>query len=343
MRKYLLPENGNFYKANLHCHTNISDGTLSPEEMKKQYMEKGYSIIAYTDHNIMLPHEDLNEENFLALTGFEWDVTEKGAPRGQDKCCHICLIALEPDNLIQPCWNRVVDEFFHGNGRKYKHLVKFDETKPDHERVYTPECINEVIKEGRDNGFFVTYNHPVWSQEDYRDYIAYENLNAMEICNFASFNAGYPDYNPKVYDDMLRSGKRIFAIAADDNHNYRDKNSKYYDSFGGFTVIKAEKLEYRTITKALEDGNFYASMGPEIKALWYEDGKIHIECSDAERIDFHFGIRKACTFKADEGQFINMAECEVPDYSVYVRATVWDKNGKPANTNAYFVDELNKE
>ena len=36
MRKYLLPENGNFYKANLHCHSTVSDGTLTPEEMKEE-------------------------------------------------------------------------------------------------------------------------------------------------------------------------------------------------------------------------------------------------------------------------------------------------------------------
>ena len=30
MKKFLLPENGNFYKANLHCHTTISDGRLTP-------------------------------------------------------------------------------------------------------------------------------------------------------------------------------------------------------------------------------------------------------------------------------------------------------------------------
>ena len=281
MRKYLLPEKGNFYKANLHCHSNISDGCFSPEEMKKAYMERGYSIIAYTDHNILLPHKELNEENFLALNGFEWDVTEEGTAPGQNRCCHICLIALEEDNLVQPCWHREDDRFFHGNGKKYKHLVKFNENEPDHERIYTKECINEVIRKGREQGFFVTYNHPVWSQEDYRDYTAYENLNAMEICNFACVDGGYPEYNPRVYDDMLRTGKRIYCIAADDNHNSFDEKTKYNGSFGGFTVIKAEKLEYRTITKALEEGNFYASQGPEIKALWYEDGKIHVECSDA--------------------------------------------------------------
>ena len=35
MRKYLLPEEGHFYKANLHCHSNISDGSLTPEQIKE--------------------------------------------------------------------------------------------------------------------------------------------------------------------------------------------------------------------------------------------------------------------------------------------------------------------
>ena len=31
MKKYLLQENGNFYKANLHCHSTYSDGALKPQ------------------------------------------------------------------------------------------------------------------------------------------------------------------------------------------------------------------------------------------------------------------------------------------------------------------------
>ena len=34
---YLLPEKGNFYKANLHCHTVVSDGALTPEQVKEAY------------------------------------------------------------------------------------------------------------------------------------------------------------------------------------------------------------------------------------------------------------------------------------------------------------------
>ncbi len=49
MKKYLLPESGKFYKANLHLHTTISDGRMTPEEVKQAYMEQGYSLLAYTD------------------------------------------------------------------------------------------------------------------------------------------------------------------------------------------------------------------------------------------------------------------------------------------------------
>ena len=39
MKKYLLPEKGNYYKAELHIHTTVSDGTNTPEELKKLHKE----------------------------------------------------------------------------------------------------------------------------------------------------------------------------------------------------------------------------------------------------------------------------------------------------------------
>ena len=55
MKTYLLPKEGNFYKANLHCHTTVSDGKRTPEEIKELYMRNGYSIVAYTDHEVLIP------------------------------------------------------------------------------------------------------------------------------------------------------------------------------------------------------------------------------------------------------------------------------------------------
>lgn len=335
MKKYLLPENGNFYKANLHCHTNVSDGKLSPEEIKKAFIEHGYSIVAYTDHDVLIPHNDLTDENFLALNGYEMEMNEFEDPFWLTKTCHLCLIALEPDNFKQVCFSGT--NYMFGNSPQYADKVEYHEDTANFVRSHTPECINKIISEGRKHGFFVTYNHPGWSLEDYSDYINYENMNAMEICNFGAYNGGFGDYNPRVYDDMLRAGKRIFCIAADDNHSQ-------YDAFGGFTVIKAEKLDYRTITKALEDGNFYSSQGPEIHELWYEDGKLHIKCSPAARIVFNTGIRATHSVSASDDQPLESASWYVaglPEHT-YVRITVTDHSGKHANTNAYFIDELVK-
>lgn len=77
VRKYLLPETGIFYKANLHCHTVLSDGNKTPEEVKEAYQKLGYSIVAYTDHELLIPHDELTDENFLALHGFELEINEE--------------------------------------------------------------------------------------------------------------------------------------------------------------------------------------------------------------------------------------------------------------------------
>jgi len=336
MKKHLIPNHGNFYKANLHCHSNISDGKLSPQELKEIYSERGYSIIAFTDHDALIGHNDLTDDKFLALNGFEVEITE-GIGIGE-KDCHICFIALESSNLTQVCYHRT--KYMYTNEVNFRDQIKFDETKPDFERIYSAECISEMMKSGKDGGFFVTYNHPSWSLETYNEYSNYNHMHAMEICNYGCFVSGYPDYNEKEYDELLRCGKRIYCIAADDNHNFASVDSKHCDSFGGFTMIKADKLEYSAITDALLAGNFYASQGPEIYDLWYEDRKVYITCSDAEKIVLNTGRRRAEAVYSENNLPLNSACFSILPEDGYIRLTVTDKCGKHANTNAFFIDEI---
>ena len=46
------------------------------------------------------------------------------------------------------------------------------------------------------------------------------------------------------------------------------------------------------------------------------------------------------TVIAEDGGFIEEAECAVPENSIYVRVSARDEKGLPADTNAYFTDEL---
>ena len=45
----------------------MSDGLLTPKELKERYKEKGFSILAYTDHELLVDHSDLDDEEFLTL------------------------------------------------------------------------------------------------------------------------------------------------------------------------------------------------------------------------------------------------------------------------------------
>jgi len=344
MKKFLLPEGGNFYKANLHCHTNLSDGTLSPQEVKELYLSLGYSVVAYTDHDIFLPHPELCDDRFIALNGFEIESNEPSKPEGsvfdQLKSCHFCAVALDPENDIQPCWHR--KHYLFANAANHRDEVKFDESEADYVRYHTGESRSDHMQKCREAGFFVTYNHPTWSIEDYTDYMNFHGMHAMEMFNGSCNAAGFEDYNPRVYDDMLRGGERIYCIGADDNHNSkRWQGTRRADSGWAWTMIKADKLEYKTITDALLAGSFYASEGPEIHELWYEDGKVHVKCSDADRITYISGCRHRSTVLAQEDEYVNEAVFDVKDIDIYFRITVTDKRGRHACTNAYFLDELN--
>ena len=342
MKKYLLPKNGNFYKANLHCHTTFSDGQWTPEKVKEEYMNRGYSIVAYTDHNVMVPHGELSDDSFLALHGFEVEVNERsGKPWPETKCLHMCCIGIDPENIVQPLWHR--EAYLFGNAPLHRNEVTFDENEPDYVRSYGSEGGSEMMQIARDKGFFVTYNHPSWSLETYPDYMGYNGMHAFEMYNGGCLAAGYADYHPRVYDDMLMSGKRLYCIGADDNHNCANPKSRRYDSGWAWTMIKADSLDYRTITKALVDGQFYASEGPEIYELTFEDGKVHIECSNADRIVCNYGVRHAEIAIDEVGSGIKSATFGMnPDWK-YFRITVIGKDGKTACTNAYFAEDLYNE
>ncbi len=71
MKKYLLPKDGNFYKTCLHVHTVVSDGRQTPAEIKEIYKKNGYSAVAFTDHQAMIPHPELNDDEFIAITATE--------------------------------------------------------------------------------------------------------------------------------------------------------------------------------------------------------------------------------------------------------------------------------
>ena len=74
----ILENRGRWYKGNLHMHTTISDGVLTPEEAVERYRRAGYDFIALTDHRQENP--EWQDDDFLVLTGAEYDTGSETKP-----------------------------------------------------------------------------------------------------------------------------------------------------------------------------------------------------------------------------------------------------------------------
>lgn len=342
MKKILLDESLNHYRANLHCHSTISDGKKTPEELKEFYKSRGYSAIAYTDHNAFIPHNDLTDDSFVALNAIEYDMNE-GAWTPTVKVCHICMIAKDKSNRTDP--------FFRAWAYKSEKMIPWlertdnDLTQPDTRRIYNGAFISEFMRSGRAKGFYVTYNHPVWSLESYPQYSGYANMDAFEMVNYGCLVEGYDDDNGHCYDDFLNQGKRIFALATDDNHNHQPDDGPRCDSFGGSTVLLAPDLSYESLIKALETGNFYAvsgsstHFGADIRSIVYEDGKVTIKTSPARAIYMITATRSSRAAYPDPAKD-GEATFQISDGEVWFRFVVVDKEGYKSYSNAYFADTL---
>lgn len=339
MRKYLLPEKGQLYKANLHCHTTISDGMKTPEEIKDLYMKKGYSIVAFTDHNAFIPHNDLTDEQFLALNGMEIDVVSMyGSHEEYEvKRCDFSLIALGADTIFQPLWHR---RLYQEQIRdEIKALIQTDENETNYRRSYTAECISYLMQTARKKGFYVILNHPTLSREGYMNYTRYDGMHAIEMFNGSSIQMGHDDFNPRVYDDILNAGKRIYGVGGDENHNVAPDDSRYSDSGLAWTTIKADKLDYRTITKAMEDGHFYSTEGPEIYEMYVEDDKLYVKFSEAVHVICHSQHRVGQRLFAPEGETITEVTFGFNKDWGNFRIVITDEKGRRACTNAYFPED----
>lgn len=254
MRTYLLPPEGNLYKANLHGHTTVSDGEFSPAQIKDFYKSRGYHAVAFTDHQVCIPHPELNDDDFVALTGIEIAYGIR-----KSTSIHVCGISRDPMTQLQ-----------HPN------TIENDIS-----------LLNDGIRLLKEKNFITTLNHPRWSGISAADIASIQGFANMEVVNgYELVLDGYGD-SSTCYEEALRSGRKILPFATDDNHHQSEPGEPGFEFFRGFTVLKAPELRYSSLIHALDQGAFFASTGPMIKNLWLEDGIIHLECSPVQGVYIH--------------------------------------------------------
>lgn len=318
MKKEYFPEGyGQFYKGNVHCHSTVSDGALSHEELVKNYKEHGYSFLCFSEHEVFTDLEQFCTQDFITIPAVEWssDLVEG---RRWLKTNHVHGIQ-GPERLLSEAGSRRLK-----NGQIL--------SQPEY---HGPETAADMCRKLRESGNLCIYNHPSWSKTSYEDYGDLKGFTAMEVWNYSGEIANHTANSCTQWDYLLDKGIKIFGVAADDNHNRGIPD----DSFGGWICVKAPELSRNAIMEAIEDGNFYSSSGPEIYNFGVKDNSVFVSCSPVNHINFVSGpcICGGQSVWGDGEDSLTTAEWTFGEDAKYVRVECVDKSGHTAWSNPIFL------
>ena len=340
--KIYLDKSKPFFKANMHTHTTNSDGRATPEEIKREYKKRGYSVVAFTDHEVIIDNSHLTDDDFIAITGYELEVVEPGKiwcpdTRQSVRVSHLNMYARDPHNIKTLCMSEGATR---DAAKEILPMAVFDGR--DDLRVWSGEGISKIIDYAHENGFLVCYNHPSWSLESAKDFLEYKNLDFVEIFNTGAYKSGLHN-DEHLFDTMVKNDKNVGCFAADDNHNVHGFDGALTDSFGGFIMINSEKLDYDSIIEALEKHDFYASCGPEIHSLTSEGDTVYVETSPVKVIVKQTEGRQGGALIAENGEYITRASFKMKEHEKKFRIIIEDEYGKRAYSQCYELSMHNTE
>ncbi len=246
MRSNPFDQPGQFYKGNLHTHSNTSDGQLPAEEVCRRYRERGYDFLCLSDH--FLPAYDFpvtdtrpfRTDSFTTLLGAEVHV---------------------PSTALGEKWHLLA------NGLPL-----------DFEPPAEGETAPEIAARCAAAGAFVTIVHPAWYSLGVDDARSIEAAHAIEVYNHTSAVKTDRGDGAVLLDQMLSLGHRLNALASDDAHFELD------DAFGAWVMVRATERSPEALLGALKAGHYYSSTGADIHGIHFDGDEVVVECSPASAI-----------------------------------------------------------
>lgn len=296
-------------KGGLHCHTKRSDGAGEPGDVIRYHHDHGYDFLALTDHRNYNYTNFAPEVPMTIIPGMEFDGT-----------------------------------FAHGNGFRCFHTVCIGPAKEDGNGFDQDERMASATTTGQEDyqpylddihakKNLTIYCHPEWSSTPARYFDKLKGNFAMEIWNSGCAIEDDMDTDAAYWDELLGQGNKIYGVATDDGHAMSHHCN-------GWVMVNAEN-NINSILKALEEGKFYSSCGPEIYDFYVEDGKAVINCSEVATIRLHSDMHPTRKITSADGKMTH-AEIDLKVWAgpyKYVRMTIIDKEGRHAWTNPIWLED----
>lgn len=299
---------GTFWRGNLHTHSTLSDGLLSPGDVCRRYAAEGYDFLCLSDHftgRYNYPIADTTSyrtDQFTTILGAE----VHSGRLGNGEIWHILAVGL-PSDFPPPD----ASDF---NG---------DEA---------PETGAAIAARCRAAGAFVAIAHPQWYNLTLADARQVEAAHAVEIYNHGCAIECDRGDGFAILDLLLSEGRRLSACATDDAH------FKGPDHFGGWVMVKTEQNDPDALLSALKDGAYYSSEGPLLHDIEIDGDEVRIACSPAERV-IVVGARASAV--QVYGNSMATATLPITKFRAggWLRVTTVDAHGRRAWSNPIWIED----
>ncbi len=174
-----------WYKLQLHLHTTLSDGALTPEEAAGRYKAAGFDAIAITDH--WNYHGAGEIDGLCILSGCEYNLGYDTA----EGVMHLVGVGMDGDPGLK-------------------------------QSKSTRQGIIDAI---RSAGGFAILAHPAWSLNTPEQAKALRGIDAVEIYNAVSdVGQSHRPYSGYFVDLLANEGVVYPLIATDDAHYYEGED-----------------------------------------------------------------------------------------------------------------------
>ena len=296
-------------KGNTHTHTLESDGDSPPELVAKWYKTHGYNFLVISDHNVWVDPGKLAhlvDSSFLLVPGEELTTAFQRKPVHVNGLNIAKVIPPRTDTTLLGTVQKNVDAVREATGVPHINHPNFGWALPQ-------EILARVQ---RDKLIEIHNGHP------------HVNNNG----------GGDSPGMQAVWDHLLTNGKRIYGIAVDDAHHFQGEFAANRSNPGrGWVVVRADRLDARSIMTEMEAGRFYASTGVELDSL--SVGATRLTIHIRQRGDLKFTTE----FIGSGGKVLkrtgtNPAIYDLSGGETYVRARIIDSSGFMALVQPVFVE-----
>ncbi len=289
-------------RIKLAVHTSPRAGE-SVNDCALHYLDHGFDAIALTENWKF--SKDGEKEGLKVISGCEYSV---GELEDGGEVYHIVGIGMTSDPEVPTAWSSMKKT----------------------SRAKAAEIVNMIQK--RNGVALLAY--PSHNKNRAEELIDIGKIDLIEIFNseigYGSVTDGYAGAE---IDRMSMLGISPAIVASNGNECYEDE--EYICSI----MVEATDMDTSHIIRAIRQGRFYATEGPEIHIERIGADKLRVICSPACEIRF-FTDAQTDGVRTVTGDDLLEADYVIRDGERAVRAEITDVNGLRAWTNTVRFDEL---